>query len=87
MGAGPGSTKRWCAATGMGVKVRPDLVIARPKTGRVVPMAFKTTGSPDYAHFCATIEHDDRQARPILRPVRSRPIYYYRRAETAPQRG
>lgn len=51
-------------ATGLVVKVRPDLLITSPKTGRRVLVDFKTTSSPDYAHFCATIEkYDyDRQA-------------------------
>ena len=51
-------------ATGLVVKVRPDLLITSPKTGRRVLVDFKTTSSPDYAHFCTTIEkYDyDRQA-------------------------
>ncbi|OGX90127.1 PD-(D/E)XK nuclease-like domain-containing protein [Hymenobacter coccineus] len=51
-------------ATGLTVKVRPDLMITSPKTGRVVLVDFKTTSCPDYASFCATIEkYDyDRQA-------------------------
>jgi hypothetical protein len=51
-------------ATGLVVKVRPDLLITSPKTGRRVLVDFKTTSSPDYAHFCGTIEkYDyDRQA-------------------------
>ena len=51
-------------ATGLVVKVRPDLLITSPKTGRRVLVDFKTTSSPDYAHFCSTIEkYDyDRQA-------------------------
>ena len=51
-------------ATGLPVKVRPDLMITSPKTGRVVLVDFKTTGCPDYVNFCATIEkYDyDRQA-------------------------
>ena len=52
------------AATSLTVKVRPDLMITSPKTGRVVLVDFKTTSAPDYAHFCATIEQYDydRQA-------------------------
>ena len=51
-------------ATGLTVKVRPDLLITSPKTGRVVLVDFKTTSAPDYAHFVATIEQYDydRQA-------------------------
>ena len=51
-------------ATGLTVKVRPDLIITSPKTGRVVLVDFKTTSCQDYAGFCATIEkYDyDRQA-------------------------
>lgn len=51
-------------ATGLVVKVRPDLMITSHKTGRVVLVDFKTTSAPDYAHFCATIEQYDydRQA-------------------------
>lgn len=51
-------------ATGLVVKVRPDLLLTSPKTGRRVLVDFKTTSSPDYAHFCTTIEkYDyDRQA-------------------------
>jgi hypothetical protein len=51
-------------ATGLTVKVRPDLLITSPKTGRQVLVDFKTTSCPDYANFCATIEkYDyDRQA-------------------------
>jgi hypothetical protein len=51
-------------ATGLTVKVRPDLLITSPKTGRRVLVDFKTTSCPDYANFCATIEkYDyDRQA-------------------------
>ena len=48
----------------MVVKVRPDLMITGPKTGRRVLVDFKTTSAPDYAHFVATIEQYgyDRQA-------------------------
>ena len=51
-------------ATGLTVKVRPDLMITSPKTGRVVLVDFKTTSAPDYANFVATIEQYDydRQA-------------------------
>ena len=51
-------------ATGLTVKVRPDLMITSPKTGRVVLVDFKTTSAQDYAHFCGTIEQYDydRQA-------------------------
>ena len=51
-------------ATGLVVKVRPDLLIISPKTGRRVMVDFKTTSAPDYAHFVATIEQYDydRQA-------------------------
>ena len=51
-------------ATGLTVKVRPDLMITSPKTGRRVIVDFKTTSAQDYAHFCGTIkQYDyDRQA-------------------------
>jgi len=51
-------------ATGLTVKVRPDLMITSPKTGRRVIVDFKTTSAQHYAHFVATIEpYDyDRQA-------------------------
>jgi len=51
-------------ATGLVVKVRPDLMITSPKTSRVVLVDFKTTSAQDYAHFCGTIEQYDydRQA-------------------------
>ena len=51
-------------ATGLVVKVRPDLMVTSPKTGRVVLVDFKTTSAQDYAHFVGTIEQYDydRQA-------------------------
>ena len=51
-------------ATGLTVKVRPDLMITSPKTDRVVLVDFKTTSAQDYAHFVGTIEQYDydRQA-------------------------
>lgn len=50
--------------TGLTVKVRPDLLITSPKTGRRVVVDFKTTSCQDYAAFCGTIEQYDydRQA-------------------------
>ncbi len=51
-------------ATGVGVKLRPDLVV-RSRAGRQLTLIdFKTTSSPDLAHFLTTIEkYDyDRQA-------------------------
>jgi hypothetical protein len=51
-------------ATGIGVKLRPDLLV-RSRAGRQLTLIdFKTTSSPDLAHFLATIEkYDyDRQA-------------------------
>ncbi|WP_035565328.1 PD-(D/E)XK nuclease-like domain-containing protein [Hymenobacter sp. IS2118] len=51
-------------ATGVGVKLRPDLLV-RSRAGRQLTLIdFKTTSSPDLAHFLATIEkYDyDRQA-------------------------
>ena len=50
--------------TGAGVKLRPDLLV-RSRAGRQLTLIdFKTTSSPDIAHFLTTIEkHDyDRQA-------------------------
>ncbi|MBC6697337.1 PD-(D/E)XK nuclease-like domain-containing protein [Hymenobacter puniceus] len=52
------------AATGVGVKLRPDLLV-RSRAGRQFTLIdFKTTSSPDLAHFLTTIEkYDyDRQA-------------------------
>ena len=51
-------------ATGLVVKVRPDLMITSPKTYRIVLVDFKTTSAQDYAHFVGTIEQYDydRQA-------------------------
>ncbi len=51
-------------ATGVGVKLRPDLLV-RSRAGRQLTLIdFKTTSSPDLPHFLATIEkYDyDRQA-------------------------
>ena len=51
-------------ATGAGVKLRPDLLV-RSRAGRQLTLIdFKTTSSPDLAHFLTTIEkYDyDRQA-------------------------
>jgi len=51
-------------ATGVGVKLRPDLLV-RSRAGRQLTLIdFKTTSSPDLSHFLATIEkYDyDRQA-------------------------
>ena len=51
-------------ATGVAVKVRPDLLI-RSRAGRQLTLVdFKTTSAPDYAHFLATTEQYDydRQA-------------------------
>ena len=51
-------------ATGVGVKLRPDLLV-RSRAGRQLTLIdFKTTSSPDRAHFLTTIEkYDyDRQA-------------------------
>ncbi len=51
-------------ATGVGVKLRPDLLV-RSRAGRQLTLIdFKTTSAPDLAHFLATIEkYDyDRQA-------------------------
>ena len=51
-------------ATGVGVKLRPDL-LARSRVGRQLTLIdFKTTSSPDLPHFLTTIEkYDyDRQA-------------------------
>ncbi|MDQ2794002.1 MAG: PD-(D/E)XK nuclease-like domain-containing protein, partial [Bacteroidota bacterium] len=51
-------------ATGVGVKLRPDLLV-RSRAGRQLTLIdFKTTSSPDLPHFLTTIEkYDyDRQA-------------------------
>ncbi|WP_046245440.1 PD-(D/E)XK nuclease-like domain-containing protein [Hymenobacter terrenus] len=51
-------------ATGVGVKLRPDLLV-RSRAGRQLTLIdFKTTSSPDRAHFLTTLEQYDydRQA-------------------------
>lgn len=50
--------------TSLVVKVRPDLLITSPRTGRRVVVDFKTTSCRTYAQFCAAIEQYDydRQA-------------------------
>ncbi|MCC3152792.1 PD-(D/E)XK nuclease-like domain-containing protein [Hymenobacter sp. BT770] len=52
------------AATGVPVKIRPDLLHVSPRIGKVGLVDFKTTSARDYAGFCATIEQYDydRQA-------------------------
>ena len=52
------------AATGVGVKLRPDLLVRSRAGRRLTLIDFKTTSSPDLAHFLTTIEkYDyDRQA-------------------------
>ncbi|WP_035567329.1 PD-(D/E)XK nuclease-like domain-containing protein [Hymenobacter sp. IS2118] len=51
-------------ATGVGVKLRPDLLVRSPAGRQLTLIDFKTTSSPDLAHFLTTIEkYDyDRQA-------------------------
>lgn len=51
-------------ATGLTVKIRPDLLLTTPRLGRQVLVDFKTTSCRDYAQFVATIEQYDydRQA-------------------------
>ncbi len=51
-------------ATGVGVKLRPDLLVRSPAGRCLTLIDFKTTSSPDLPHFLATIEkYDyDRQA-------------------------
>jgi hypothetical protein len=51
-------------ATGVGVKLRPDLLVSSPAGRCLTLIDFKTTSSPDRAHFLTTIEkYDyDRQA-------------------------
>lgn len=51
-------------ATGVGVKIRPDLLHVSPRLGKVGLVDFKTTSARDYAQFCGTIEQYDydRQA-------------------------
>jgi len=51
-------------ATGVGVKLRPDLIVTSPAGRQLTLIDFKTTCVPDLAHFIATIEkYDyDRQA-------------------------
>ena len=51
-------------ATGVGVKLRPDLLVRSPAGRQLTLIDFKTTSSPDLPHFLATIERYDygRQA-------------------------
>ncbi|GAB2851969.1 PD-(D/E)XK nuclease family protein [Hymenobacter ruber] len=51
-------------ATGVGVKLRPDLLVRSPAGRQLTLIDFKTTSSPDLPHFLTTIEkYDyDRQA-------------------------
>jgi hypothetical protein len=51
-------------ATGVGVKLRPDLLVRSRAGRRLTLIDFKTTSSPDLTHFLTTIEkYDyDRQA-------------------------
>ena len=51
-------------ATGVGVKLRPDLLVSSRAGRQLTLIDFKTTSSPDRAHFLTTIEkYDyDRQA-------------------------
>ena len=51
-------------ATGVGVKVRPDLLVRSPAGRCLTLLDFKTTSAPDLPHFLATItQYDyDRQA-------------------------
>ncbi|GAA4361796.1 hypothetical protein GCM10023185_29070 [Hymenobacter saemangeumensis] len=51
-------------ATGVGVKVRPDLLVRSPAGRQLTLVDFKTTSAPDYSHFLATVEQYDydRQA-------------------------
>ena len=51
-------------ATGLPVKVRPDLLHVSPRAGKVGLVDFKTTSCRDYAQFVGTIEQYDydRQA-------------------------
>ncbi|MFD1469395.1 PD-(D/E)XK nuclease-like domain-containing protein [Hymenobacter caeli] len=51
-------------ATGVLIKIRPDLLHTSPKTGKVGLVDFKTTSARDYAQFCGTVEQYDydRQA-------------------------
>ena len=51
-------------ATGVGVKLRPDLLVSSRAGRQLTLIDFKTTSSPDLAHFLTTIEkYDyDRQA-------------------------
>ena len=51
-------------ATGVRVKLRPDLLVCSRAGRQLTLIDFKTTSSPDHAHFLTTIEkHDyDRQA-------------------------
>jgi hypothetical protein len=59
-----GQAEQSYTATGVGVKLRPDLLV-RSRAGRQLTLIdFKTTSAPDLTHFLATIEkYDyDRQA-------------------------
>ncbi|OWP65052.1 hypothetical protein CDA63_01480 [Hymenobacter amundsenii] len=51
-------------ATGVQVKIRPDLLVISPAGRRTTLVDFKTTSCPTYSHFLATVEQYDydRQA-------------------------
>jgi hypothetical protein len=53
-------------ATGVGVKLRPDLLV-RSRAGRQLTLIdFKTSSAPDLAHFLATIEKYDYERQAAL---------------------
>jgi hypothetical protein len=60
-------------ATGVQVKIRPDLLVTSPAGRRTTLVDFKTTSSPTYAHFLATTEQYDydRQAALYLDALRA----------------
>ncbi|QKG55162.1 hypothetical protein GKZ68_07055 [Hymenobacter sp. BRD128] len=62
-------------ATGLTVKVRPNLLIDSPKGQRRTLVDFKTTRCRDLAQFLDTVEKYgyDRQAAAVLRAATDRP--------------
>ena len=53
-------------ATGVGVKLRPDLLVRSPAGRQLTLIDFKTTSAPDLAHFIATIEKYDYDCQAVL---------------------
>jgi hypothetical protein len=48
------------------VKIRPDLLVVSPAGRRTTLVDFKTTSSPNYAQFLATVEQYDYDRQAVL---------------------